>query len=232
MDNPDTQSATKRKEPSGRSLVRRPIKARDTRWAPALARVVARAGITPNQVSLFGVFLALLAGAALLFAPSRPLGLGVALYVLAAFFIQGRLLCNLIDGLVAVEGGRGTKSGEMFNDLPDRISDAAVLAAAGYSLTWLSWGRDLGWIAALLAVLTAYVRVLGGASGVPQHFVGPMAKQQRMAIVTIGCLAAAVERGLGYPQRSLAIALAVVVVGCLVTIARRTWMVVRDLEAR
>lgn len=215
-----------------RSPTRRPIKARATRWAPAIARRVARAGITPNQVSVLGVLLSLLAGACIVLAPARAAAAGIGLYVIAAVLIQGRLLCNLIDGLVAVEGGLRTKSGEIFNDLPDRVSDALTLTAAGYSLTWLRWGPDLGWAAGFLAVLTAYVRVLGGAAGVAQHFVGPMAKQHRMAIVTIGCLAAAVEKGLGYPQRSLAVALGLILIGCVITIIRRTGMVIRDLEAR
>jgi hypothetical protein len=46
----------------------------------------------------------------------------------------------------------------------------------------------LGWLTALLAVLTAYIRVFGGALGFAQDFRGPMAKQQRMAVFTAGCL--------------------------------------------
>lgn len=44
------------------------------------------------------------------------LGLGVP------FGVLGRLLCNLLDGMVAVEGGKRSKSGELYNDVPGLIS--------------------------------------------------------------------------------------------------------------
>jgi len=52
--------------------------------------------------------------------------------LLAVAGIQGRLLCNMLDGMVAIEGGRQTKSGEIFNDLPDRVADAVIFVCAGY----------------------------------------------------------------------------------------------------
>ena len=50
----------------------------------------------------------------------------------------------------------------------------------------------LGWAAALLAALTAYVRVFGGALGLTQDFSGIMAKQRRMAALTVGLVAQAI----------------------------------------
>ena len=75
--------------------------------------------------------------------------------VLAAVFIQCRLLCNLFDGMVAVEGGKGTPSGELFNDIPDRIADPLILIAAGYATTVVPWAAPLGWAAGLGAVFGA-----------------------------------------------------------------------------
>jgi phosphatidylglycerophosphate synthase len=90
----------------------------------------------------------------------------------------------------------------------------------------------LGWAAALLAVMTAYVRFLGGACGLAQNFMGPMAKQHRMAVMTLACLAAVFEPIVGWNGETLAAALGVIVLGALVTIARRTRRIVRELEAR
>lgn len=90
----------------------------------------------------------------------------------------------------------------------------------------------LGWVAALAALLTAYVRVLGGALGLPQDFIGPMAKQHRMFAVTLGCVGAAVEARFARPPRLLYVALAVAVAGSLVTAARRTARIARALRAR
>src|SRR5260370_27985395 len=100
----------------------------------------------------------------------------------------------MLDGMVAVEGGLQTKSGEVFNDLPDRIADALIFIGAGHAVHTLPYGMELGWSAALLAVFTAYVRMLGGASGLAQSFVGPIAKQQRMAVMTGGGLIAIIAR--------------------------------------
>ena len=135
--------------------------------------------------------------------------------------------------MVAVEGGLRTKSGEIFNDLPDRLSDAFIFIGAGYSITWVGWGSDLGWLAALLAVLTAYVRVLGDSTGAGQYFAGPMAKQHRMAIMTAACLVGAIEAAAaGRPVRAVTLALAVIVAGCVVTVIRRTILIARYLESK
>ena len=88
----------------------------------------------------------------------------------------------------------------------------------------------MGWGAALAAVLTAYVRLLGGSLGLTEHFCGPMAKPHRMAVLTAGCLLSMVEVAYGYEGRVLAVALAVIIAGSIVTFARRTRLLVRDLS--
>jgi phosphatidylglycerophosphate synthase len=55
------------------------------------------------------------------------------LLLVAVVGVQLRLLCNLFDGMVAVEGGKKSKSGEVFNDMPDRIADPILLVCAGYA---------------------------------------------------------------------------------------------------
>jgi phosphatidylglycerophosphate synthase len=206
-------------------MTRRPLKSRGSIWAALAAQWLARIPVRPNHISVLSMFFALAAGLCLLW------GAGRAEYFLAAaVLIQLRLLCNLLDGMVAIEGGLKSKSGEIFNDLPDRISDAVVLILAGYSISSPEWGRELGWIAALLAIMTAYVRVLGGAVGLQQDFRGPMAKPHRMAILTVACIAAAIEAGLGAAPRSLAIALLVISIGSMATVVRRTARIIRQLE--
>ena len=135
--------------------------------------------------------------------------------------------------MVAVEGGQRTKSGEIFNELPDRISDALILAAAGYAVVGAGWSRDLGWAAASLAVITAYVRTLGAACGTAQYFIGPMAKQQRMFLVTAACVGNAALSAFGASAVDLIPwMLVIVVVGCVVTIARRATRILRELESK
>jgi phosphatidylglycerophosphate synthase len=210
---------------------RRPLSSRDTAWAAALSRALVRWRIRPNAISLFSVAATAGSGAALVAAPRCPSAAGAAaLYIAAAAGIQLRLLCNLMDGMVAVEGGMGGPLGELYNDLPDRFADAFVLVGAGYALRDWPHGVELGWLVAALAVLTAYVRVLGAAAGAKHYFLGPMAKPHRMAAMTAACLLAAGERLIGWPQRILPAALALIAVGCLVTMGRRLVRIAADLR--
>ncbi len=170
-----------------------------------MALGLARIGVTPNQVSLAGLAFGVVAGVLLVASAWYAGAIGPeptarVLLVAAAAFIQLRLLCNLIDGMVAVEAagvGRVGKSavGVLYNELPDRISDAAALAGAGYAAT----GHvGLGWFAAVVAVMTAYVRAVGKAETGVNDFCGPMAKPHRMGTLTIACLVAAILPSSGH----------------------------------
>ena len=211
---------------------RRILATRDAGWAKALARRLGRAGVRPNWVSIASVVFALIACDALYLVPDVTPGLRIAALLLAAAAIQLRLLCNMLDGMLAVEEGFKTKTGDIYNDLPDRLADVLILVGAGCSIRSLPGGMTLGWAAAVLAVFTAYVRLLGGSLGVTQHFIGPMAKQHRMFTLTIAALLSAVETMLGMPPRVMRIALAAIVAGSIVTVYRRTLRLMSEVEAR
>jgi phosphatidylglycerophosphate synthase len=140
----------------------------------------------------------------------------------------------MLDGLVAVEGGRKTATGDLFNEVPDRFADVLILAPVGYALIWLgTLGITFGWLVALLAVLSAYVRVFGGSLGFQQSFIGPMAKQHRMALLTLACLGSILEViAAGYQGRILSLGLLIVGLGTAVTIIRRLGLVTRLLQER
>jgi len=210
---------------------RRPVSARQSPWARALARALTRLRVRPNQVSVLSLVLAGLAGGAMLLAGRSAGAQSFVLFVFAAGFIQLRLLCNLLDGMLAVEGGRATKRGPVLNELPDRLSDSVVLVSAGYAVAGMPAVVPLGWAAALLAILTAYVRALAGSLGAGQDFGGPMAKQRRMEVMSLSCLLAAVLSGRPAQGWIMAGALAIVVAGSAATAARRTLHLVRELES-
>lgn len=212
--------------------IRRPIQARDTGWAASLAKRLANMGLRPNHISVLSVVFACAAGGCLLFVPRVSLPIAVLLYVMAAFAVQLRLLCNLFDGMVAIEGGFKTKSGEIFNDMPDRIADPIILICAGYSIQSIEWSHELGWLAGILSVITAYVRVLGGSTGATQYFLGPMAKQHRMAIMTLAFILAAMGLRWNYHNYVMAAALGIISLGCMITLIRRTVKIVRELESK
>lgn len=146
-------------------------------------------------------------------------------FLLAAVFIQLRLMANMFDGMVAVEAGKTSPLGELYNEIPDRVSDTATLVGAGFA-----WGGDpaLGYWASILAIFVAYVRAQGRVAGAPQEYGGPMAKQHRMFVVTICCVAAALvpvgwwpiwER---FPHAGiLSAGLVTIIIGEWITVARR-----------
>ena len=204
---------------------RRPIATRETGWAKSLAARLARAGLSANGISILSIVFAAGAAAALLVSDGPAWR---AWLVLAALGIQLRLLCNMFDGMVAVEHDRATPEGALYNEVPDRIADPLLIVPAGYA-TGLPFGPELGWLCGLLALFTAYIRALGGAAGLPQGFQGPMAKPHRMAAMTAGLIAAALAVPLGLDGAALAATLTLIALGALVTAWRRTSAILRAL---
>lgn len=195
---------------------RRPLKSRASAWAGALSRVLASSGVSANLISVFSVVFALAACAVLV-----GVGLGgwpQGWLLVAAVGVQMRLVCNLMDGMVAIEGGKKSATGDLFNEVPDRVADVTILAGAGFCASSQPWGIHLGWLAAALAVMTACIRMQGAALTGKHDFRGPMAKPQRMALITAVCVIAAflpevTDWFLG--------ALALMVVGETITLTRR-----------
>lgn len=207
---------------------RRPIPQRNHRpWQIAAARLVS-AGVSANTVSVLGMIAALVAGGALFatpFAYDRPLAFR-GLFLSAALLIPMRLIANMLDGMVAVASDTASPVGELFNEVPDRVSDAAVLIGLGYAAGSMPW---LGWLAALLALMTAYIRSTGKNAGAAQCFVGPMAKQHRMWIVVLVALVAvAWPPALGHGVAN--IALTVIVIGSAFTCLRRLRIINHGLK--
>jgi phosphatidylglycerophosphate synthase len=210
---------------------RRPVAARGWQINQWLARSLAKSDVTPNQISIASVGFSLLAALCLIQLPLNRAGVWW-LSGLAIAFILGRGMCNILDGLVAIEGGKRTAAGEMFNDLPDRISDVLVLAAAGYATNVVSWAPEAGWASAMLAVMTAYVRTLGRGLGAGSDFRGPMAKANRMAAIVVALVLTPFESVLWPQGYSLLVALIVIIAGCILTIARRAERIYLVLEAK
>lgn len=206
----------------GKDDNRRPIAARASSWARALSASLARSSITPNQISVISIFFAAV-GAMMLTWGISPWGL-----LLAAVCVQLRLLCNLLDGMVAVEGGKQTPTGALYNEFPDRIADSLLIVALGYAAMH-PW---LGWLGALLAALTAYVRVFGGSSGLAQDFRGPMAKPHRMAVLTVACLVGAAEWRWNGTRHCLLLAASLIAAGSALTCFTRIRAIAGQLNQK
>jgi phosphatidylglycerophosphate synthase len=201
---------------------RRPLKTRSAAWAQSLARLLIRVGASPNAISVGSIVFAAL-GAFLLV---RYMTVGALLG--AALCVQLRLLCNMLDGMVAIEGGRQSPTGALYNEIPDRLDDSLLIVALGYA----AGAPSLGWYAALAAAVTAYIRVLGGALGQAQDFRGPMAKPHRMAVMTIACVLAAIELSTAGSHWALTAGVWIIAIGATLTCGTRSWAIARRLRSR
>jgi len=212
------------------AIDRRPLASRDTALAHRVAGWLIDRKVSPNAISVASVFAGVGAGAALA-ATARWPEHALPLWLVAAVLVQLRLLCNMLDGMVAVGSGQASPVGELYNEVPDRLSDAATLVGLGYAAGGAPW---LGYTAALTAMLTAYVRAVGKASGASNDFRGPMAKPHRMFVVTVTALYVALAPATWQPRLAgmdlPALALALIAVGSLHTATRRLLGTARQLR--
>ncbi|MGL4239370.1 CDP-alcohol phosphatidyltransferase family protein [Tabrizicola sp.] len=203
---------------------RRPLTSRSSAWAGRLATWAVERDLTPNQISQASIGFAALGA---VFYALSPLGPGILQWlclILAAATAQARLVCNLIDGMVAIEGGKGAKDGPFWNEAPDRASDLLFFAGAGFA----AGDPALGMLAAALAIATAYIRELGRAEGFPPDFSGPLAKPQRMAVLTVGTVVAAFYAS----EWTLTLTLWIIIAGTAVTIVSRSMRLISALKKR
>lgn len=207
---------------------RRPLASRKTAWAHAVATWCVRRGITPNAISIGSMVAAVVAATALLAGAQLNGVVAALLLLLAALGCQLRLLCNLIDGMVAVEGGMGSASGPFWNEVPDRFSDVVILIAAGFAAD----AALMGWSLAVLALMTAYIRELGHRLTGIADFSGWMSKPQRMALVTAACVLAALSQSLSesMDQPIFRLALVVALVGTLWVCIQRSVRLLTSLK--
>ena len=218
-------------ESAAKGIDRRPIATRNRKWAQSVTMWLASRNVSPNAISVAGMLACLMAGLAF---GLTSVEYNRVFWVIAAFGAQLRLTANMLDGMVALTSGRASKVGELYNEVPDRVSDAAMFIGAGYA-----WGGNvsLGYIATILAIFTAYVRAAGKIAGAPNEFCGPMAKQHRMLVITIACLYSIF---IPRPWQSLRLndfdigvmsfALILIIVGCVITVVRRLNRIARALK--
>jgi phosphatidylglycerophosphate synthase len=215
---------------------RRPIASRNLPVFQRLAAALARAGASANAISVVGMLFGIAAGALLVATSFTDVLPARLLFAAAAGAIQLRLLANMLDGMVALASNQASPVGELFNELPDRLSDTAILVGAGYAAT----GHPaLGWAAAAMALFVTYIRAIGKGLGVPGLFQGPMAKSHRMFLLTVAALAMALLPAPAWhplftlfniPIGLIAIALLMIILGGLLTAFRRLRALVTALQ--
>src|SRR3954468_17428768 len=148
------------------------------RTAAAATQICVRLGVGPDVISYASIVAAAAAAACFWQSSNYP-----RLLILAPFLCFLRLWFNMLDGMVAMATGKASLRGEIVNDLPDRVSDIIIFAGVAHS-GWMH--QPIGYWAAMLALLTAYVGLFGQAIGGKREFGGIMSKPWRMVVLAIG----------------------------------------------
>src|SRR3954467_14099723 len=176
--------------------------------APVVARL-ARAGVTPDMVTITGTVGSVVAAAFLI---------GTGHLFWGAFAVTLLVLLDLLDGALARARGGGSLFGAVLDSTGDRAADAAVFASLAW---WFSGaGADrllvlLALICLVLGVLTSYVKARAEGVGLSAD-VGIVERPDRLILVLTGTGIP----GLGVPY-ALHVALWVLLVGSAITVGQR-----------
>ncbi|MGR7027891.1 phosphatidylinositol phosphate synthase [Geodermatophilus sp. URMC 62] len=188
-------------------------------WAPVVTRL-ARAGVTPDMVTLTGT-LGAIAGAVLLVAHGQLFW--------GAFTVTVFVLLDMLDGALARARGGGSAFGAVLDSTCDRAVDAAVFGGLVWWYTGDGGNRLLALLALVglvLGVLTSYTKARAEGVGIPCD-VGLVERTERLILV----LAGTGLTGLGLPY-AVDVGLWLLVVGGAVTVVQRVVAVHRGARGK
>src|SRR5215204_5661134 len=106
---------------------RRPIAQLFRRTADVAVRACVARKIHPDLISLTSIVASALAAACFYFSWRCPV-----LLIVAPLLCYVRLWLNMLDGMVALASGKASPRGEIFNELPDRISDVLIFVGVAH----------------------------------------------------------------------------------------------------
>ena len=155
----------------------------NARLVPLVDRL-AKAGVTPDQITLAAVPVSLIGSVCLLLSPQVP-----ALLLLIPVLAGVRILLNLLDGNMARRTGKIHPRGELFNELGDRLADTAFIAPVAFLP-----GADarIVLLGLLAGVLASYTGITTKAAGAERLYGGILSKPGRMALLVVCAVWAAV----------------------------------------
>lgn len=186
------------------------------------ARLLNKAGVSPNSVTVTGTIVASVAALALL-----PTGHLVAGPLTIGFIV----FADSLDGTMARLAGQESLFGAFLDSTLDRITDGAIFAAfVLYFAFHPSSVSAAGLIAALAATVLGgvvpYARARAEANGYCAA-VGIAERSDRLLI----SLLAALLVGLGLPEWILVGALAYLALAAAITVGQRIWAVRTQIAA-
>jgi CDP-diacylglycerol--glycerol-3-phosphate 3-phosphatidyltransferase len=184
------------------------------RWAERAVGVFRDSPITPNMLTLFGLFIT--AVGALLVAVGQLLVGGIVL-AFAGFF-------DIFDGALARAAGKVYRYGAFLDSTVDRYSEGVVYL--GILIFFLNHHDGLRPIIVLIALagsyLVSYVRARAQSLGFTCD-VGILARPERVVIIVAGLILESLP--ITSQFQPLTIALAILAVGTNFTAVQRVWVV-------
>lgn len=188
----------------------------NARLEPLVDRL-ARAGVTPDAVTLAAIPIGALGGVAIVASPQAA-----GLLLLVPLAVALRITLNLIDGNMARRTGQIHPRGELYNEVGDRLVDIALLGAPA---TLPGAPSALILLGVLGAVLASYIGITARAAGAERIYRGILSKPGRMALLIL-CSLWAVAAPDPLPWTVFGWAL---FVGTLLTIVERLRIAIRTL---
>ena len=143
----------------------------------SVAKSIHNLGLSPNQVSILGIVLAVLS--AITYWQWK---LNSLLLILAPLLMLASGLLDALDGALARLYGEATNFGGFFDSLLDRYADAIIICGIILGgLTEVSWG-----LAALMgSLLVSYARARAEAAGVKMESVGLAERAERLVLLAL-----------------------------------------------
>jgi CDP-diacylglycerol---glycerol-3-phosphate 3-phosphatidyltransferase len=189
-------------------------KSKGRRLLRPLVELLAKAGITPNAVTLAALPLAIGSGA--LFGLGRFVWAGVLAAVVG--------LCDTLDGELSRLSGRETRAGAFLDSVVDRIGEVATLCG----LFWYYQARNpwlglLTILAMVFSLMVSYVRARAEGAGF-ECKVGWFERPVRVLVLLFGAFV------LG--RTWMPVALGVIALGSLVTVLHRMVHVFTQRQCR
>jgi len=153
------------------------LKQRAQLWFTSEAKMLHNLGLSPNQVSILGIVLAVLS--AITYWQWK---LNSLLLILAPLLMLASGLLDALDGALARLYGETTNFGGFFDSLLDRYADAVIICGIILGgLTEVSWG-----LAALMgSLLVSYARARAEAAGVKMESVGLAERAERLVLLAL-----------------------------------------------
>ena len=178
-----------------------------------------RVGLTPNSVSVISLGVAVAAAGA--FVVAEPL-----FYVAGAGFVFANGWLDLIDGALARQQETASAGGDLLDHVIDRYADLTIIGglAAGVG------NFALGFLAVTGVLMTSYLGTQIQAVGLGRAYGGLVGRADRLALIGLTGVAAAVVSGpvvAGYAVVELLLAF-FTLIGHL-TAAQRFWGAWNDL---